>query len=198
MSPSKPYHHGDLRAALIDAALVLLPETGVARLSLRAIARKAGVSQTAPYSHFKNKEALLAAVAAVGFQKLSATMAARAAQAESPSDQLRAFGIGYVRFALDNPTHFRLMFGREAVSKGDDATLAEASDHSFDMLSGGIAAHLGDGPDQTAALAAWSLVHGLSELMLNQQVARPADDEALVAMVDAVLGNLFAGPAAQA
>ena len=110
-SEERPYHHGDLRRALIRSALEVLSEAGVAGLSLRAATRRAKVSAMAPYRHFADKEALLAAVAEHGFQQLGARFATATATAADPRAGLAALGVAYVLFARDEPSLFKLMFG---------------------------------------------------------------------------------------
>src|SRR6201997_2674796 len=109
MSPKAPYHHGDLRSALVRAAMELLEEGGEAELSLRAVARRAGVSPAAPYRHYADREALVSAVAAVGYRELAERLGA-AHPAPSTRDQLADVAVAYVRFALDRPALFRIMF----------------------------------------------------------------------------------------
>ncbi|MFC6937680.1 TetR/AcrR family transcriptional regulator [Actinomadura yumaensis] len=106
---SAPYHHGDLRAACLQAARELLEEDGSAALSLRAVARRAGVSATAPYRHYADRDALVSAVAAQGYRELAEHLAAAHPSPESPED-LAAVAVAYVRFALDHPALFRVMF----------------------------------------------------------------------------------------
>src|SRR5256712_12176672 len=114
----KRYHHGDLPRALLDAALHIVETQGTAALTLRAAARSAGVSQAAPYRHFANKEAILAAVAEDGFRSLMAAMReASAASGAGPLERLRAVGLGYATFATRHPSHFRVMFGREMADR---------------------------------------------------------------------------------
>src|SRR5215467_9614279 len=107
----RPYHHGDLRQALVRSALEILSEGGVGRLSLRAAARRARVSAMAPYRHFADKEALLAAVAEYGFRELATRLTAATATAADPRAGLAALGVAYVLFACDQPNLFKLMFG---------------------------------------------------------------------------------------
>src|ERR1700693_5459913 len=114
MKPPNRYHHGDLPRALLDAALHIVETQGTEALTLRAVARRAGVSQAAPYRHFASKEAILAAVAEDGFRSLIAAMRESVATCgEDPLGRLRAVGLGYVTFATSHPSHFRVMFGRE-------------------------------------------------------------------------------------
>ena len=106
----EPYHHGDLRQALLDAAIDLLLNQGLAPLTLRAVARHAGVSQAAPYHHFKDRGALLAAVAEEGFKFLAGSLQIAAKKARNPRDRLEALSRAYVKFALTNRPHFLVMF----------------------------------------------------------------------------------------
>src|SRR5258708_6887496 len=107
----KSYHHGDLRRALLDAALALLEKSGVEALTLREGARRVGVTAGAPYHHFADKEAIVASVAEEGFVELGEAMAA-ARDAADPASRLGAMGRSYVRFAVAHPAHFRVMFGK--------------------------------------------------------------------------------------
>ena len=169
------YHHGDLRSALVEAGLAILAEGGdPAALTLRETARRAGVSAMAPYRHFADKEALLAAIAAVGFERLA--LAQRAADlAPSPSAALKAQGVAYIAFALANPALFRLMFGAALPSMGHDG-LASAAKGSFDLLVARVAsleptAEAG-GAEMDRVLGYWSLVHGLSMLAVDGKLDR--------------------------
>ena len=107
---AKPYHHGDLRRALVEAAERILENEGPSALSLRAVAREAGVSAAAPYHHFKDKNELLAAIAQEGFELLAQAMREGAAHEEDPRRRLNALGVAYVRFARDNPALYNLMY----------------------------------------------------------------------------------------
>ncbi|MBW2257316.1 MAG: TetR/AcrR family transcriptional regulator, partial [Deltaproteobacteria bacterium] len=114
------YHHGDLRRALVDAALLLIERSGASGVTLRGAARLAGVSQTAPYRHFSDKRALLAAVAEQGFQSLSTQLREASASHEGdPMGRLRALGVAYVHFAQAQPSHFRVMFGPQVGDRKD-------------------------------------------------------------------------------
>src|SRR5579871_2133171 len=109
MSRARPYHHGNLKQALLGAALELIAETGPRGFTLREAARRAGVSHNAPYRHFRDRDELLAAVATEGFDRLTKAMAG-AARKVRPLDRLRRSGIAYVDFALRWPQHFAVMF----------------------------------------------------------------------------------------
>jgi AcrR family transcriptional regulator len=149
------YHHGDLRAAVLAAASKMIEKEGLARLSVREAARRAGVSHNAPYRHFPDREALLAALAAEGFSELSKALENRPG---------REMGEAYVRFALDRPQRFRLMFGGQFALDEYPELRAQAQ-AAFGALEKAFA---GLGTEANfAAAAAWSLVHGLAQLMLD-------------------------------
>lgn len=170
-NPDRAYHHGDLRNALIEAGLAALEAHDGSELSLRALARALGVSANAVYRHFSDKEALLSAVAAEGFRRFA--QAQRDARAVSHTDPV-ATGMGYVRFAQAHPALFRLMFGRFTRSC-DSAELQQAAMTAFEQLleDSRTPGHTGpiDEATMLRALARWSLVHGLSHLLLEGQLS---------------------------
>ncbi|MES2613509.1 MAG: TetR-like C-terminal domain-containing protein [Pseudomonadota bacterium] len=157
------YHHGDLHAALVAAAEALLASG--AALSLRSVAKAAGVSHAAPYHHFANLEALLAAVAARGFDDLAAAMRG-AQQGGDTAATLVGHCTAYVAFALARPAVFRLMFSPLLQKKADHPALREAADGSFLVLLHAARAHGPEGADELA-LAGWSLAHGLASLAID-------------------------------
>jgi AcrR family transcriptional regulator len=170
-----PYHHGNLRQALLDSAREILTEDGVTKLSLRGVARHAGVSQTAPYRHFKDKAALLAALATEGFRDLTQALTWQGAGREGSAARMAAMGRGYVGFATQNKAIFLLMFGPEIPDKGAYPELCAEADAAFAVLANTTA----DGTAKAggaargapeAALAAWSLVHGLATLLNDGQI----------------------------
>src|SRR6476469_2011037 len=115
MAPKRPYHHGNLKPALLQAAVELIAEVGPAAFTLREVARRAGISHNAPYRHFREKDELLAAVATAGFERLTEALerSAKATRASHPNPALRRFhasGLGYIRFALHAPEHLLVMF----------------------------------------------------------------------------------------
>ncbi|KAB7622661.1 TetR/AcrR family transcriptional regulator [Alkalilimnicola sp. S0819] len=178
MTARNRYHHGNLRAALIDAALDLLRTAGLEGLSLRAVARGAGVSQTAPYSHFSDKRALLAAVAETGFQQLVSAMRAEAASCTRAETRLARLGKGYVRFALKEPALFRLMFGSELGDIGDFPALGKVAGQAYDQLRQSVSTLMEGAPaaqHNAECVAAWSLVHGLAVLLMDGRIAQPAE-----------------------
>src|SRR6185437_11955600 len=168
------YHHGNLRHALVEAGLALLEKEERGELSLREIARQTGVSANAAYRHFADKEALLVALAAEGFRRLQAAHAQAAAAAADPQGAMLAAGHAYIDFARRNPALFRLMFGRFTTTHRNEE-LAQAALASFETLRSGVAtATRGKMEDPrviTGAVYAWALVHGLSHLLLDGQLA---------------------------
>jgi len=179
---SRGYHHGDLRSALLVAAGDLLAEAGAVAVSLREVARRAGVSHSAPYRHFPDRDALLAALAAEGFAELSRRMAQRAPL------RLEALGQDYVAFAMEQPGRFGLMFG-PAVDKSRYPQLELAAQQLYQQLAASVESLAPSGDLATARLAAWSLVHGLAQLLLDGQL--PDQDPA--ALARAVTGLFVAG-----
>jgi len=169
------YHHGNLRPALVEAATALLEERGPLGVTLRGAARRAGVSQTAPYRHFPDKGALLAAVAEGGFRRLGTAMT-RAARAH-PADPLRALeamAIALVRFAARHGAHYRLMCG-PAVRGRDHPGLRRAAVAAWELLTTTVtdcqrAGQIRPGDAAALAFVLWSLVHGLSTLLVDEQL----------------------------
>ncbi|MGD1953096.1 MAG: TetR/AcrR family transcriptional regulator [Leptolyngbyaceae cyanobacterium] len=180
MADKKSYHHGDLRRALLDSALAIIEEQDVSTLSLRQVARRAGVSHTAPYRHFADKEELLAAVAEEGFQEFSRYLE-QARDAESTSlNQLQATGNAYVEYALRYPTHYRVMFGSYCHDADAFPSLTTTANQSFQILveiieAGQATEDIKPGEPQLLALANWSLVHGLAMLLLDNRLGIKKD-----------------------
>jgi AcrR family transcriptional regulator len=163
----KTYHHGDLRASLIAAATELIAEHGVAGLSLRECARRAGVSHAAPYRHFADKNALLLAIARDGFKMLEAVGQEAMAGIEDPRGRLDAYGAAYVRFAIEHPVVFRLMFTSEL----EHADAEPVDGGAFDLLVATAATVVGPAVDsRLAAAASWALPHGLAMLILDRRI----------------------------
>jgi AcrR family transcriptional regulator len=175
MPPTRPYHHGDLRQAVLTAAIAVLGESGPTQLSLRDLARRAGVSHAAPAHHFGDKAGLLTAVAAQGYQLLADTLTA----ARQRSADFLEVGVAYVRFAVDHRAHFEVMF-RPDLYRPDDPEVATARQRAADALYGGVrsVAATGRGPDiPLAGVAAWSLVHGFATLWLNHALPTTLGDD---------------------
>jgi AcrR family transcriptional regulator len=170
-----PYHHGDLHRALIDAGLWIVENQGVDAVTLRAVARGAKVSHSAPYHHFATRAELLAAIAAAGFQRLVQQIQeqAQASQAQAPLDFLRAVGTGYLTFAVKRPSLFRLMFRPELTRPAQHPLLLEAEAAAFGTLAQAIAdcQHQGSLPNtdpRLLAAFAWSTVHGMATLYVDR------------------------------
>ncbi|MFP4512632.1 MAG: TetR/AcrR family transcriptional regulator [Acidimicrobiales bacterium] len=168
------YHHGDLRRALLDAAAAEIAEHGPSAISLRAIARRAGVSHAAPAHHFGDRAGLLTAVAAEGFRRMNETMVAAAASSAEP---LLAIGRAYVSFARDNPGEFAVMYRPELLD-GSDPDFVSASASAYQRLTDAIAATPDAAPEgeepRVTAARRWALVHGLATLIITGSL--PADD----------------------
>jgi len=170
MSTSEPhdrYHHGDLRRALVEAALELLLEGGTEALGMRELARRVGVSAAAPYRHFRDKQALIQAVAAAGFALF--LEAIDKAKADVPAEeQFGAMAEAYVQFALRYPRLYRLMFSSE-LGKFEDKELRRAADAAYESLAVAAARQDPEAPGE-AAISAWAFVHVLSMLLLDEQL----------------------------
>ena len=194
MSPKAAYHHGDLRAELVRAAMGLLEESGEAALSLRAVARHAGVSPAAPYRHYADREALVSAVAALGYRELAERLAAAHPSPSTP-EQLARVAIAYVQFALERPALFRIMFGEPCDRDNDERVAATAA---ISLYVRGIVGRTFPHADADAlATAIWALVHGLAFLHLDGKLDAPtptAVAERITAAIYAVLTVSNTGP----
>ena len=161
----RPYHHGDLRAALLAAAAAWLDAQGAETLTLRELARAAGVSHAAPYHHFASREELLAGVAETAFDRLADALAA-AARAPDAAGALLDIGEAYVREALAHPAQFRLMFGPLLARKAEHPGLRRAAERAFTVLLE-AAARFAPERGLEIALAGWSLSHGAANLAID-------------------------------
>lgn len=172
------YHHHDLASDLLQWAEVELSEKGVEKFSLRAVAKRAGVSHGAPAHHFKNVTGLLTALAAAGYEKLLAVQAERQARSKvDPKSQVVASGLGYIQFARENQALFRLMFS-SAKPNRSDAVFAEASMATFNKLVTDIKNVLKADPytnpvAMKQVMASWSMAHGLAELIISGRAEIP-------------------------
>ncbi|MFE1324489.1 TetR/AcrR family transcriptional regulator [Streptomyces sp. NPDC058741] len=167
----RPYHHGDLRRAILTAALDVIAADGPSALSLRGLARRAGVSHAAPAHHFKDRAGLLTAIAAEGFGLLATTL--------REAGDLQEAGVRYVRFAREHPAHFQVMFTPEHLRTGDlelNTARALAGDALRDAVTAVPAE--GRGADaRLAGVAAWSLAHGFATLLLGHNLDGPVGDQ---------------------
>ncbi|MFF2650776.1 TetR/AcrR family transcriptional regulator [Streptomyces sp. NPDC058045] len=192
MPQATAYHHGDLPAACLSAARELLEEDGSAALSMRAVARRAGVSPTAPYRHFPDREALVSAVAAQGYRELAEHLAA-AHPAPTTPEELAAVAVAYVRFALDHPALFRAMFA-EPCDPGNEernAATAAVAEYVRDIVHRTFP---GADPDALWT-SVWALAHGLAFLHLDGKLDAATPEAVTVQVRTAVLALFTAAPA---
>jgi AcrR family transcriptional regulator len=203
--PDRPYHHGDLRRAIVAAALEILSETQSHDFSLRELARRAGVSHNAPYKHFAEKRDLLAAVSAAGFEALTKRMNVEAAKASQPRAQLFAVLRAYIRYGVENPALYRLMFGGYLSGPDDGRPAIEraAAETARALLAGlirdgALGKAIPDTPRNErkiagAILACWSLVHGLTQLIADGLVGPDKkSDELCETLLQGMLDGLTA------
>lgn len=192
-----PYHHGNLEEALLAAALELVKTVGPEGITMREIARRAGVSHNAPYRHFRDKQELLAAVAATGFDRLTESMTRAAASGSDAGERLRLSGVGYVQFALRYPQHIAIMF--DVPKPLEKYPLAHAAgERAFATLLGYIAdcqreGILPEGNTEQLALVAWSMVHGVAKLAIGGQLPFARTKEVLAftgTAVDALMHGM--------
>lgn len=165
---SRPYHHGDLRRALIDAARRLLEQEGPTALSLRAVAREAGVSPAAPYHHFKDKGELLDAVAHEGWEMLNEALTAARARATNLHDKMAGLGVAYVCFARDNPSLYRVMYDGSRDKEDLPTQMRMKNDSAYCQVRDTLVEAGADPTDEIAlelaTTAAWCAAHGLAEM----------------------------------
>lgn len=201
-----PYHHGNLKAALLDAALEILDREGMDAFGLRSVARLAGVSPAAPAHHFGNKEGLLAAVAAEGFRRLAAKqdlLPVPGDDFDSKIDHFNALGLTYVSFARANPQLYQLMFGKGLTQRAQYPELLEAGDAAYSGIEEATHAVLEAAgndtlPPKVAINAAWSMVHGLASLLNDGKVTpgelgNPPEQELIPAILDLLGRGLASG-----
>jgi AcrR family transcriptional regulator len=161
--PQRSYHHGDLRNGLLDAARCILEEQSLGALTLRAVARRAGVSHAAPYRHFPNHEALLVELSVEGFNELRQYIIEAAKMVGPESDRIANIGAAYMRFVAKRPAVARLMFGSQLPNRDKFPALGQAADAIGNEI--GSALH-----DSNLGLAVWSAVHGLAMLVLENVI----------------------------
>jgi len=170
----RPYHHGDLRGTLLQASLDLLRDPASGDFTLREVARRAGVSHNAPYRHFRDKDDLLAAIAEQGFERLTAAMQSAAGKEQTSFQQLQSAGIAYLEFALAQPEHFSVMFSIDLRENRHVSAKAAAEKCFAELVKLVVACGQGQSfrtvSPETAALAAWTQVHGIAVLALRGQL----------------------------
>ena len=187
---------GGLRDILVDAAVALIARKGPQGFSLREVARRARVSEAAPYWHFADREALLAAVAERGFVEMAKGMMEIWSRPAEPAERFRALGVGYVRFALAHPSYLRVMFGSEVPDKAMHPALQEAGGRTFGLLVEAItecqaAGRVRRGDPQALAVAAWSIVHGLAALLVDGKLKDHAASPAAAKRLARTVTDLF-------
>jgi AcrR family transcriptional regulator len=198
------YHHGDLRSALLDAALALLHEGGPEAVTLRAAAARAGVSHAAPNHHFGDKAGLVEALAVRCFERFTAALQSAWDDTPGPSiARFRGVGLAYVGFATAHPEEFRLMnrselrrTGRQGSERDDASRVERAARGAYDVLITAIRTSqadgfVADGDPHALALTAWSAVHGLAVLVIDGLLAsgeEPLTSEELAGIVTGTLG----------
>jgi AcrR family transcriptional regulator len=201
--PERPYHHGDLRRAIVTAALEILRETQSVEFSLRELARRAGVSHNAPYKHFADKRELLAAVSAAGFEALTRRAGSEILRVSNPRAKLFALLRTYIRYGVENPALYRLMFGGYLSGPDDGRPAIEraAAEKTKELLAslirdGGLGHAIPDTVRNErkisgALLACWSLVHGLTQLIADGLVGPGKKaDELCESLVQGMLDGL--------
>ena len=181
----RPYHHGNLRQALLDEALTTIHDKGVAGLTLREIGARLGVSRSALYRHFADKQALLTAVATEGFRKLRQALVAAWEDGGRGDAAFRAMGVAYVRFAVANPVHYRVMFGGSVDPDTRDPELVAEGAGAFQALVDALAtmqkgALVRDDDTVQMATYVWSLVHGMAMLAIDGKLHGPDAIDALM------------------
>ncbi|HEY1767702.1 MAG TPA: TetR/AcrR family transcriptional regulator [Terracidiphilus sp.] len=213
MRRSTPYHHGNLRKALLEAAVALIGEVGPRAFTLREVARRAGVSHNAPYRHFASKDELLLAVAAEGFERLGAVMREAMEPGQSARERLELCGCGYVEFALRWPNHLLVMFDRPHAERQQEEMRLDTGhgteihaglrigEDAFRVLLDCIVASQQDGDLPAGdplplAWTAWSLVHGVAKLATGGNL--PLDRQGILAFTRvaarAILNGLGSAP----
>jgi AcrR family transcriptional regulator len=196
MGKAKPYHHGNLRAALLNAALRLISEVGPTAFTLREVARRAGVSHNAPYRHFRDRDELMAAVSTQGYAELTQAMLDAAKQEPAAFAQLKGAGLAYVKFALRRPEHFTVMFDGPPSKPSEKLCFnpskmktrypeaAQAAEESFRTLMSFVEACqregvLPAGDTKELALLSWSIVHGVAKLAITGRYPFASRNETL-------------------
>jgi AcrR family transcriptional regulator len=175
--PAGKYHHGDLKKALIEAGIEILSKEGAAGLSLRKVAQRAGVSHSAPYAHFPDKQALVAAISTEGFSQLYEQInSAVASYAGYPKRQLIEGTRSYAKFAMEHADIFKIMFSSILEKETDYPEFVEVSQKTFESVVGVVracqaAGVLDEGSSEVMAVAVWGQVHGIVSLILEGQIS---------------------------
>ena len=169
------YHHGDLKNALIWAGIEILSKEGMQALSLRNVAKKAGVSHAAPYAHFADKQALIAAIATEGYKKLYQRLVAVQGNQNDPLARLIEIAQAYVQFAIDEPDHFKITFSGVVEAEKDHPEYVEQSKRCFALVVAAVAdcqkkEVLPRSDSQLVTVSLWACIHGFVQLVLANQL----------------------------
>ena len=199
--PRRPYHHGNLRRGLLDEALATIRDGGVEALTLRDIGTRLGVSRTALYRHFADKRALLSAVAAEGFLTLRTELLSAWESGGRGPAAFEAMGAAYIRFAVANPSHYRVMFGGFVDAKSCDPALATEAAGAFQALADALAdlqrtGVVRDDDTLTMARFVWAVVHGVAMLAIDRQLPEPGAVDQLMRYAIAHVGTGIGQPRA--
>ena len=182
MRRRKPYHHGNLREELLGAAIRLIAEVGPTAFTLREVARRAGVSHNAPYRHFRDRDDLIATVAAQGFHELTQAMVEAAATKTDALERLKSAGLCYVAFALRRPEHLTVMFDAPTSERkhpdSPEGKLAFSTLMSF-VKDSQDTGRLPAGDLHQMALLAWTMVHGIAKLAITGRLPFRSNAEVL-------------------
>lgn len=197
-SAANSYHHGDLRNALIFEGRKLLEEVGLRDMSLREVARRAGVSEAAPARHFEGKDALLASIAQSGYDELAAGRKAILASNFPPLDTMRRMMAAYIEFARNHAGIFYLMAGPKIIDRNAYPDLLRSSNDSFALFADSVCAFakLHGWPKtrlQDVVISAWTVEHGLANLILANRLPRDVHPVSIAETIDFSLAVLFAG-----
>jgi AcrR family transcriptional regulator len=200
--PPKSYHHGDLKNALIQAGVEILSKEGIDGLSLRKVAQRAGVSHNAPYSHFSDKQSLIAAISTEGFKQLYEELnTAISTHTNDPKRQLQEGAWAYVQFAVNNPDTFKIMFSGVLEKEKEYPAFVEISQKTFSRVVDIVricqgASLLRDTPPEIMAVSVWGQIHGIISLILEGQVSHAVLNHfSIREIVLFALDQLFQDPA---
>ena len=196
--PARPYHHGNLRRSLLDEALATIRAEGVDGLTLREIGARLGVSRTALYRHFADKRALLSAVATEGFRTLRQQLVAAWEEGGGGRAAFESMGVAYIRFAVDNPSHYRVMFGGFVDPKACEPELAAEAAGAFQALVDALAALQRDATmraEDTVKMArfVWAVVHGVAMLGIDGQLSESGGPGSIEELMRYALERLRTG-----
>jgi AcrR family transcriptional regulator len=185
----------NLQRAILDASLELISRRGIGALSMREVSRRLGVTHGAPYHHFRDRGAILAALTEEGFERLEQELRAAAGRADDPREQFEALGRAYVAFAVSSPSYFRLMFRPELAGKGKHPGIERASERAFGVLEEVVEACHAQGygrgiPAKALALTGWTASHGLAALCVDGQLSGESP-AALARMMSATVSKLL-------